>query len=263
MSRMWTVICAEVAVSILALCCVGVSQESAKITGPEIVKAGELVELEITVDRAPNFNGSGLQVSISGPGTYSLGAACGIPLGQKVCHLQFTYPEDVQSGTGRIAKISFTGGSRQIDLPFTAGFSFQVIGRPDLIFPTTADVKVKPSQVQLLRTEVVRLQQRLEDLKAGVRGQRDPLEKATLELLQNKIKNELDLIPKTEQQFQGLGDSQQAEAAHVFFADLYRGYEVAWDQVQEARGKRAILSPSTTCRHGPTKFGVFDRSSCV
>jgi hypothetical protein len=46
----------------IAACSVALAQESATVRGPEVVKAGEVVDLEISVDRAPNFDGGAVQV---------------------------------------------------------------------------------------------------------------------------------------------------------------------------------------------------------
>jgi hypothetical protein len=132
-----------------AACSVALAQESATVRGPEVVKAGEVVDLEISVDTAPNFDGGGVMVWVA-----NVQSSCDLPRGEKVCHFKFRTPVDASSGTYYVTKLAFWTGSRQIDLPFKK-IGFQVIANSGLVFRASAEVRVKPSQVQLLRGEIV------------------------------------------------------------------------------------------------------------
>lgn len=175
-------------------------------------------------------------VWVSGPGSFDLQSGCNLPLGTKTCHWQFRLPVDVPTGTSSVNKIAFWTGSRQINLPFKK-VEFQVVGNSGLTFPTSAEVTVKASQVQLLRGEIIRLQTRVQMLKASVVGQQEPLSLTTRRVLREKLEQELHSVKVTESKFQELGDKSQVDASQVFFDDLRIGYSEVLAQLSaEAKG---------------------------
>lgn len=202
----------------VAGCAVALAQESATVRGPEVVKAGEVVDLEISVDTAPNFDGGGIMVWVA-----NVQSSCDLPRGQKVCHYKFRVPVDAPSGMYYVDKLAFWTGSRQIDLPFKK-MGFQVVANSGLIFPTSAEVKVRASQIQLLRGEATRLETRVQMLKASFADQQEPLGRAALRTLRNRVEEEVASLKVTESKFQQLGDESQADTAGVFFDDLRTGY---------------------------------------
>ena len=203
---------------------IAAAQESATVRAPDIVRAGETIDLEITLDRAPNFAGS-VMVGVSGPGIVGFQSGCDVKPGEKGCHYVFRPAADAQAGTWYVDRLSFWTGTRQIDLPFKK-LPFQVIANSGLIFPTSGAVAVNPSQVQLLRREATRLQLQLQALKARVSGQPQSLTAETLTVLRGNVEDELKFLRATESKFQDFGDLKaKAETALVFFDDLRRAYE--------------------------------------
>lgn len=205
--------------------------------GPEIVKAGETVNLEFSVNSAPEFDGASLMVWLSGPGAFDIQSGCDLPRGQKTCHWEIRIPADLPAGTVYVNRIALYTGSRQIALTFNK-VGFQILARSGLVFPTSVEVSIKPSQVQLLRGEIARLQTQVQTLKASVAGEQEPLGAAKLRIIGEKIEDELNSLKVTESKFRELGDKSQVDAAQVFFDDLRTSYtEVLADLSGKANGR--------------------------
>jgi hypothetical protein len=144
-----------------------------------------------------------------------------------------------------VTRLAFWTGSRQIDLPFKK-IGFQVVANSGLVYPTKAEVIVKPSQVQLLRGEATRLQTQVQILEASVVGEQEPLGAATVRTLRSTIENELNSLQITESKFHELGDKSQVDAAQVFFDDLRTGYtEVLAGLSEKEKGSSTGASITT------------------
>lgn len=209
------------------------AQDSATITGPDIVKAGEVLDLIITLDKAPNFEGGGLNVTIHGPGDYSVNSGCAVKRGEKSCHYSFAVPEAASGGTWYVDKLMFYTGFKYIDLPFQR-LTFQVIGKRDLVFPSSAEVAVNPSQIQLLRRETGRLQTEIQTLKARVADAPKASVSATL---RRQVQSEIVSLRATQSNFHNLSaQTPNAEAANIFFDDLETSYE---EVLHSLAGQRA------------------------
>jgi hypothetical protein len=191
--------------------------------GDEIVQAGETANLVITLDRAPNFEGS-IQITIIGPAiTYGYGVTT--KPGERVYQAPFAVPPAAPPGTWTVSKITFTGGGQPVELAFK-GLSFKVIPKPGLVFPSSAEVTINPSQTQLLRREAARLQQRIQDLKANLTKQANPAGSGVVELLRANTKEAFQALEETQSTFHKLaGPESQAGAAEIFFGDLRKSYE--------------------------------------
>lgn len=213
----------KLSISVILAGTVVIAQESATVQAPEIVKAGEKVSLDISVDTAPNFDGGGVLVWVSGPGMFNTQSSCPLPNGQRVCHYSFTIPADATSGTYEVSRLAFSSGARMFDLPFKK-VAFQVVANTGLTFPTRAEATLRASQVQLLRGEERRLQERLQSLKAIVGGEQEPLRTSTVKVLRGRLEDELNAIAATQSKFRNLGDESQKAAAEIFFDDLRIGY---------------------------------------
>jgi hypothetical protein len=227
---------------IALVCSLALAQETATIRGPDIVKAGEQVKLDISVDQAPNFEGSGVQIFVTGPGSYSVNFSCALPPGEKVCHSGFRFPADVPSGTAYVS-LAFYTGSRQIELPSNK-LPIQVVSNPGLIFPTRAEVLVNPSQTQLLRREAARLQEQLQTLKATVANAESASRRDTTKILGAKVLEELNYIETTGAKFRDLGEKSQSEAAQAFFDDLRIGYTELLHELDQD-GRTTQVTPVT------------------
>jgi hypothetical protein len=211
---------------------VAAAQESARVTVPDIAKAGETVNLDITVDKAPNFDGGGLTVIITGPNNLNISSGCSLPRGERTCRYPFHLPPDAQEGTWSVTKLLFFTGSRQIDLSFKP-LPFQVIANSGLVFPTSAEVTVNPSQVQLLRREATRLQTELQTLKATVTVTRERSSSATEATLRLRVQDEIKSVNDTESRFRNLSAQKaQTDVAQIFFDDLRTSYEQVLDALQ-------------------------------
>jgi hypothetical protein len=234
----------------VAACSLAMAQESATVRGPEVAKAGESVDFEISVDSAPNFEGGGLMVWVAGPG-FDQQSGCSLPRGEKKCLYRLNLPIDISSGTVYITKIAFWTGSRQIDLPFKK-VGFQVVASSGLVFPSRAEVSVRPSQVQLLRGEEMRLEAQVQTLKASVAGEQEPLRAGTIRALRDRLEEELDSLKATESRFRELGDNSQTAAAQVFFDDLRTGYtEVLAGLSEKKRKERSSIRESIVAAAWP------------
>jgi hypothetical protein len=198
------------------------AQDSGAVRIPDIVKAGETVDLEITLNRAPSVDGSVL-VWISGPNNFGIQSSCNVPGGEKTCHYNFRLPQDAEAGTWYVARLAYYTGSRQIDLSFEK-LPFKVIANSGLIFPTSAEVAINPSQIQLFRRETARIQSQLQLLKASIAAQ-PTSSRSTNTILSRHVEDEIKSLGETESKFHDL-DQQNAQmaAAHIFFDDLRASY---------------------------------------
>jgi hypothetical protein len=107
--------------SLLAISCSGVlAQESVTVHGPEFVKAGERFNLILTVDKAPNFTGSSLQVGLQGPkGNFGYGIE--LEPGKTEYSLQVAIPEGAAGGTWSVGSLNFNSGGGEVSPPVSVG----------------------------------------------------------------------------------------------------------------------------------------------
>jgi hypothetical protein len=230
--------------SVLTIFCPPASaQTSATVHGPEFVKAGERFDVVITIDKAPNFTGSLIHVNVQGP-KISFGYAIELQPGRTEYVLPVSMPGASTGGTWAIKVSDFTtGGGEQIPMQSTK-YSFQVIPQKDLVYPTTADVGMRPSQAQLLRTEAIHLQARIQDLKGQIREHKSGGKLTSL--LRENVAKAIQALNDTDQQYRSLdSSSKQDKDSQVFFDDLRTSYREADHQLraQEVRpdGSKLLL----------------------
>jgi hypothetical protein len=104
---------------------------------------------------------------------------------------------------------------------------FQVIARTHLTIPKSAQVAINPSQVQLLRREVIRLEAKIQTLKENLKSEPQPLREPFVNELRNRVKDEIEALTLTESQFRKIGnenDTVVRAAAEAFFGDLRINY---------------------------------------
>ncbi len=232
----------RLSILLVTACSVALAQQSATVEAPEVVQAGEIVDLGFSLDPAPNFEGSQITFFIKGPGSFDMSTGCPVPRGERGCHVTFRMPEDVPSGTAIVTRVALFTGSRQIDLSFRP-VSFKVIARTEpLVFPTSAEVTIRPSQVQLLRGEAMRLKEQVRFLKADASGVQEPLRSATIAIFRDKVETELRSLSSTESKFRELGDKSQGETVHVFFDDIRAGYSEVLSALPERRKQARVSS---------------------
>lgn len=216
--------------SLIAIfCSTALTQTSTTVHGPEFVKAGETFTLVITVDRAPNFSGSTLYFIVR-PKDIETGQGYGIQLDPNKTEYsqQVQIPEAAIGGTWSVTEFKFGSGmpgSPLTPLPFTK-YSFQVIPKKGLVYPTSAAVGMRPSQTQLLRTEAIQLQARIQELKGQILEHKS--DSKLTKLLRENIRSAIQALDDTEQQFRSLDSSSKQEGnSHVFFDDLRTSYRAA------------------------------------
>jgi hypothetical protein len=214
---------------LLTLCgaCLAVGQESATLSVPDIVKAGETVNFEIRLDRAPNYDGAILYYISSARVNIQSGVL--VKAGETVCRGTLAVPVDAPSGAWAFSRLTFSYGSREVELAFKKR-TFEVVGNSNLVYPTSAEVAVNPSQAQLLRREAVQVQQRLRSLKAALASGQGA--EQTTSTLRRSVQESVQSLDATASAFHQLatGKSQPPEA-QVFFADLRVSYSDALDEV--------------------------------
>jgi hypothetical protein len=229
---------AAVSILLLVFCLAALAQESATLHGEEFVKAGETLNLVVTVNKAPNFTGSSLVLDLRGP-KGSFGYGIGLEPGKTTYTLEIKIPEGAPGGTWSVGQLDFmTGGGERSPLPFTK-YSFEVIPKKDLTYPTLADIGVSPSQAQLLRTEAIHLQARIQDLKGQIVEHK--FDKSLTSLLRQNVEQAIQSLNATEHAFRSLdSSSKQQENSRVFFDDLRTSYREADHELraQELKWRR-------------------------
>jgi hypothetical protein len=195
--------------------------------GEQVVKAGEILPVILTIDPAPNYEGSNLQVEIRGPSGEGFVYGIALKPGKNMYEFPFQVPVAAAGGTWTIARLTFnSGGGRDgINISFKP-YSFKVIPNNNLVFPTKADVGVNPSQVQLLRTASVGLQTRIRELKAQLYGVTST--KKQEDILLAALQEAVQALGETAGRFRTLSTNKsQSESAEIFFDDLRATYAEA------------------------------------
>jgi hypothetical protein len=191
------------------------------------VRAGEDLTFTVTLDKPPNFKGSGLLYQIAGPGG-DMQTSLPLSPGQRDYKVTYTIPAAAQGGTWTVSIIGVSDG---LDLhPFSPqpkGQTFQVIANRDLVLPTSASIVVNPSQRQLLRKAAGNLQLRIQDLKAAVASYQEANQQGKIpQVLRTNVNDALKALRATETEFKSKATAQgQADIAGVFFGDLRLNYD--------------------------------------
>lgn len=197
------------------------------VNSPEIIKAGESVHFTITIDRAPNFKGASLQYQISSPSGALWAAAVALDTNKVSYEVVFEVPAAAEGGNWSLSRLVFYPAfGAEAPLKNFKPVPFRVIASSNLIFPTSAEVNISPSQIQLLRREALNVQSRVQVMKADlVRIQPSPKKELIVAILQRNLKEASDAVQRTEKSFNELGTSQPGlPAAKIFFADLQAAY---------------------------------------
>jgi len=220
------------AVCLVLICpVIGTAQESATVSVPDIAKAGETVSIKILLDKAPNFDGGSILVWVSGP-EWGVQSSTQVSRGSNTATYSFKLPIDVGPGMCTISQLKFSAGSKMYDLHF-APVSFKVLANAGLIIPSSAEVAITPSQVQLLRREATRLQLQIEHLKAEFSGTRS--NRIASDTLRKRVQEEIKSLQETASKFQTLSATERkTDVSDVFFADLQSSYTEVLSALSEA-----------------------------
>ena len=203
----------------------GVSVQVVKITDVP-VKAGENFNFSFLLDKAPTFSGGAILYTISPPGDKP-GIQTGAVLipGERECKGSYRIPDTAPGGTWTLSAIGLSDGFTI--RPFKATpQTFKVIANQGLVFPTSADIVVNPSQQQLLRLEARRLQHRIEDLKAAIVAYQQANQQGRItQVLRTNVEEAVKALDLTEAEFERRATAKdQSDLAKSFFGDLRLNY---------------------------------------
>ena len=193
------------------------------------VRAGEDFEFTIKLDKAPNFEGGGLSVAFNatkGQGSAAIGIAT--KPRETDYRLVVRVPVAAPGGVWKLSSVQFWTSAAWVDLPHN-DVSFRVIPTPGIVYPSSAEVTVNPSQAQLLRREARNLQGRIQQLKSAVSEYvQANRERAVSPLLRRNLVESADAVKATQVEFLKLTTVEgQKVSAETFFEDLRRSYEDA------------------------------------
>lgn len=206
------------------------AQSSASISVPEFVKAGEAVQVSGTLDRAPNFTGGSVQWSISGPDGFTVQSSVELAANQSSFSFSYTIPAAAKQGMWSVSSLVFYDGvNGRIPLNFEHP-SFSVIANKGLVYPGSAQIRLRPSEVQLLRGEALRIQAQIQDLKGRIKE--TPTSSDLLKVLRSSMDDALAALAKTQNAYRELdaGRSRGGDI-DVFFSDIRTSYTEALSSV--------------------------------
>jgi hypothetical protein len=221
--------------------CVGVGGVGyVALSGNNPVKAGETADIQVHLDKAPNFERGEIQVSVTGPDNSraTLTSKLKTSPGVSDYHISVSVPASVPGGTWTVSKVIFWTGAQEI--PIASNIRFEVLANPNIVLPTSGQVTLILSQAQLLRAEAAKLRFRLEVLKSNLALHPRTLAAETVaETLRKNIDQELGFLAETEARFVALEPppKQVDGAASVFFDDLRVRYEESKSQLKERAAK--------------------------
>jgi hypothetical protein len=221
--------------SVLIACSPAPAQESATVTVPELIKAGELLRFTIKLDKAPNFDGGTVQFTLVGPDISIQTSTTPLSAGQSECSANIQIPAAATGGKWHLRIDGFYTGTKRIPLK-SGDMNFEVIAKENLVFPSSAEVRINPSQVQLLRTAAKQLQLQVQNFKAGLVSYKETSNGAVVKLVQNNIGEAIESLNTTQSSFHALaGTTTQPIAEQVFFDDLRSSYETVLAGIEKGQ----------------------------
>jgi hypothetical protein len=203
-----------------------------------------VLPIVLTLKKAPNFEGSTIQLRITAPDGSTVQYGVDLKPSVLVYQIPFKVPPAGTGGLWTVSDLVFNSGgdAKQVALPFKK-YTFRVLPKEGLEFPASADIGVNPSQVQLLRTEAIHLQERIRGIKNAILAQRN--ESALIGQLKASLKEAIAALLDTETRFQLLAtEPKQKEVAQIFFNDLrisYDGVVPELDLPRKAISSRAAV----------------------
>lgn len=191
------------------------------------VRAGESFSFTFVLDKAPTVTGGGIMYVVSGPGgAIRIQTSANLVAGERECRGSILIPAAAPGGTWTLTA---TGLSDGVSIrPFRSNpRTFQVIANQGLVFPTSAEIVVNPSQQQLLRLEARHLQHKIEDLKAAiVEFQLANQQSRITQILRTNIDDAIKALDATETDFERRATAKdQAILSKSFFGDLRLNYD--------------------------------------
>jgi hypothetical protein len=231
--------------------CLGQATESVEVTASSVelvvprheVKAGDLFEFTIKLDRAPNFSGGSVQYVITGPEHVRAVNNCTPFSGYLLSYTcDFRVPAVGPAGKWRIKSAYFNIGNKKIKL-IDKPADFRVLPNPGIILPTRAELFINDSQTELLEREAASLSNRIQLLKSGIKYYQNAPNKGELTpLLSENLNSAAIALSKTQAEFIKLTPTQEQVAnAEVFFRDLKTGYEDAFHLMKSTSSHAGIF----------------------
>jgi hypothetical protein len=120
-------------------------------------------------------------------------------------------------------------------------FSFVLEPAPDLVTPTSVDVTVNPSQIQLLLGEADRLRAKAEQLNGQLHSGDMAANKI---LLQTNLQDAMSDVDSTEAKYKEIGaDPSPARVVGIFFDDIRFGYGEALRTLDNSPAHSSVTKP--------------------
>ncbi|MGA7853525.1 MAG: hypothetical protein WCA15_09380 [Candidatus Acidiferrales bacterium] len=220
------------------------------------MKAGEDLRFTIKLDKAPTFDGGYIQYSVIAPTGSTSTTTYPINAGQKELEVVFRVPATVRGGEFTIHVLGFWTGFELIPIKAT-DVSFEVLPLANGDFPTSAEIQVNPSQVQLFRQAAVALQLQVQDFKTALLQADNRSPGAIDVVIRKNVSKALESLEKTQIAFRNLGGTSREEVTErVFFDDLrlsYQEFVKALDKSQatlrDVTSGATVPRVLTTARH--------------
>ena len=224
-SQNWLYVCLITTIWLLSLEYAH-GQQTVSAEGPTFVKAGEDLHLTIKITPPTNFEGGALQLFFKSPDG---GINTGVELKPGETSVPFSMHLNVATKSGRwtLERVAFVSAGEFEFFKDFVPISFEVIGNVGLIHPTGAAAAVNPSQAQLLRTEAIKLQARVSDLKGRLREQQQAQTKELTQTLAREVQSALVALQKTEDAYLQIGSKGNDKQADAFFGDIRTSYQEA------------------------------------
>lgn len=200
-------------------------QESVSVSNDPLVKAGESISFTVTLDKAPSFEGR-IHLYAEGPNPEQALSSEGQVLpNTKIIRIDLPVPATASGGTWHLKAVMFWTGFKWQELKIK-DTTFQVIANSGLVYPTSAEVAVNFSQVQLLRKAAVDIQVQIQSLKANFGKPEGDAQVGSVTIIQQNVRQAIESLDATESAFHKLGATAfKTDAAGIFFDDLRVSYK--------------------------------------
>lgn len=209
---------------VLIVCSTAAAQESRLLGVPAQIRAGETLRFTITLEPPPNFGGGFVGFALEGPGVTIQTSTAPWRSGQTSCAASFRIPEDAPGGQWRLHITGFDAGTKWRPLRSTDR-TFDVIATKCLVFPSSAEVRINPSQAQLLRTAARVLQAQVQRFKAALAQHRNGPTEILDSIIHRNIAEAVKSLDATQLSFQEVGQPRkERDAEQTFFGDLRLSY---------------------------------------
>jgi hypothetical protein len=204
-----------------------VAQDSAEISiNNTVVKAGETVQFIVTLDRPNDVADSYIRYTLALAGGGIINSGSGeMPRGLRKVTIIYKVPFDAEGGRYELRDLVFVSAAGKTVPLHAKSVPFDVIPNKDITYPTSAEVAINPSQVQLFRTAALSLAKRLQELRGNARTLQAKGPEAVSAELRKALHRELDAVKQTSERFRALGgNAVLQESARIFFSDLSLSY---------------------------------------